>query len=107
MNGCWLWIGATNGRGYGVIARGGDSNGVPPLYAHRVMYAVAHGFDPIKMQRQVRHSCDNPPCCNPKHLLGGTAKDNNRDTARRGHAHWQWATRDAHGRFMCADTLQK
>jgi hypothetical protein len=32
----------------------------------------------------VRHSCDNPPCCNPSHLLEGTQLDNMGDAASRG-----------------------
>ena len=34
------------------------------------------------------HSCDNPPCCNPAHLLLGTTKTNNFDcVGKRRHAH--------------------
>jgi hypothetical protein len=32
----------------------------------------------------VRHTCDNPPCINPDHLVTGTAAANNRDRAKRG-----------------------
>ncbi len=31
----------------------------------------------------VRHTCDNPPCCNPAHLLIGTAADNTHDAIER------------------------
>lgn len=33
--------------------------------------------------RCVRHTCDNPRCINPEHLLLGTWADNNRDRAER------------------------
>lgn len=26
--------------------------------------------------KQVMHSCNNPPCCNPEHLSAGTHRDN-------------------------------
>ncbi len=32
----------------------------------------------------VRHTCDNPKCCNPHHLLNGTVKDNIEDVFVRG-----------------------
>lgn len=32
----------------------------------------------------VRHTCDNPSCIEPTHLLLGTRGDNNRDRAERG-----------------------
>jgi hypothetical protein len=32
----------------------------------------------------VLHHCDNPPCCNPKHLFVGTDKDNIEDMIRKG-----------------------
>jgi len=32
----------------------------------------------------VRHTCDNPSCIEPSHLLIGTTTDNNRDRQARG-----------------------
>ena len=34
-----------------------------------------------------RHTCDNPWCINPEHILNGSVTDNNRDKASRGRAH--------------------
>ena len=49
--------------------------------AHRVAYRLANGEIPPGMV--VRHMCDNPPCCNPHHLLIGTARDNAMDRVER------------------------
>ena len=35
----------------------------------------------------VMHSCDNPPCCNPKHLESGTLRQNAQDCVARGRHH--------------------
>lgn len=48
--------------------------------ASRVAYEIANGS---AQGIQVRHSCDNPPCCNPAHLFAGSQLDNMRDMAER------------------------
>lgn len=75
---CWEWTGARTERGYGQYNVGHTSkNG-----SHRKAYAITKG--PIPEGMCVCHSCDNPPCCNPKHLWVGTLGDNNRDAAKKG-----------------------
>lgn len=75
---CWPCLGARQGAGYGVLTLGRTSRG-----AHRVVYVLANG--PLADRRQqVRHDCDNPPCCNPAHLRSGTAKENSADALARG-----------------------
>lgn len=72
---CWSWNGSTSPAGYAQIW-GGPAIG-RPIAAHRVSYEIHHG--PIPVDRLVMHSCDNPICCNPKHLSLGTDKANAAD----------------------------
>ena len=77
-SGCWEWQGSHTVGGYGNLTRDKHSH-----YAHRAAYEAVHGAGSAAYQ-VIRHSCDNPPCCNPLHLLAGTAKDNARDAKERG-----------------------
>ena len=52
---------------------------------HRLIYADKLGLTLKDIEGVVvRHTCDNPRCINPEHLIGGTLADNNRDRAERG-----------------------
>jgi hypothetical protein len=75
---CWNWAGAKDSRGYGRFHIG-LSRGSTAL-AHRVAFALTRGYVPDA----VCHKCDNPSCCNPDHLFGGTRADNNLDMAAKG-----------------------
>lgn len=67
---CWNFTGFKNKDGYGVIGTiPGKSEG-----AHRVMYKLEKGEIPENMV--VMHTCDNPSCCNPNHLILGTQAEN-------------------------------
>ena len=77
---CWEWTGARDKDGYGVIS-------VPrPKHrntAHRVSWRIFNHAE-IPKGLLVCHHCDNPPCCNPKHLFLGTASDNFKDCIKKG-----------------------
>lgn len=73
---CWEWSGSRDRKGYGF----GDGG-----RAHRLAWEWENG--PVPAGLMVLHRCDNPPCCNPKHLFVGTALDNARDALAKGHHH--------------------
>jgi hypothetical protein len=64
---CWPWTASTtNGSGYIRI----------------VLWEMTTGIDPGELH--VLHRCDNPPCCNPKHLVLGTHAENMADRDAKG-----------------------
>ena len=75
--GCLEWIGARNHRGYGYIKIKGKMKSV-----HRFVMETNIGRI-LGKNEIVRHSCDNPPCCNLEHLSIGTAQDNMNDKVLR------------------------
>lgn len=76
-NACWEWTGARR-KGYGVVSVQSSRN----RDAHIVAWELANGR-PVPSGMVIRHSCDNPPCVNPAHLLLGTHRDNVRDKVER------------------------
>lgn len=75
---CWEYGGTCNPDGYGKLHVGGRRY----VGAHRIAYQQFIG--PIPTGLVVRHTCDNPPCCNPSHLTLGTVADNAKDSVERG-----------------------
>lgn len=56
-------------------------------YMHRVVYAGKAGLSIYDIKDViVRHTCDNPRCINPDHLIPGTRADNVKDMIDRGRA---------------------
>ncbi len=80
FSGCWIFTGATNDFGYGIVGTG--ARGMPNDRAHRVTYRHFVGEIPVGMF--VCHRCDTPSCCNPHHLFVGTNDDNVRDMITKG-----------------------
>lgn len=96
---CWNWTGAKTSSGYGCLGWNGDV-----VQAHRVA-AFLHGIISSVRAKESRdaacdgsefvlHTCDNRLCCNPKHLVAGSLRDNmldayskNRKVQPRGEKH--------------------
>jgi len=74
-DGCWIWQGARNERGYGVYRRSDGRR----VYAHR--YAFEDWLCALQEGECVLHACDNPTCVRPLHLFPGDRADNNADMA--------------------------
>lgn len=73
-SGCWLWAGAENGYGYGVLGKGGWSRHNGAVMAHRFSYTLHKGEIPNGYV--IDHLCRNPCCVNPDHLEAVTEKVN-------------------------------
>jgi len=78
---CWSWTGSTS-KGYGRIRYPGPGNESNWIYAHIYSFLL-HGGK-LEDGQLVRHTCDNPICSNPRHLIAGTHLDNHRDAMARG-----------------------
>ncbi len=76
-NGCWLWKGHPNTRGYGRFSFRGNH-----YKAHRIAFLLANGR--IDDNLLVFHRCDVRLCCNPAHLYQGDVMQNAQDSLSRG-----------------------
>jgi HNH endonuclease len=95
VTGCWVTRQQKDKDGYGEVHIGRVH-----WRTHRLFYTHYNGDIPKGML--IRHSCDNPPCVNPGHLLCGSAQDNvddmmarNRNVNREGEANTRAKLTDA------------
>ena len=72
-SGCWEFIGAKTGAGYGALNVGYKKQ----ESTHVLAYKLTKGN--ILKGLIVRHTCNNKICCNPDHLILGTHQDNKND----------------------------
>lgn len=88
-NECWPWTGALR---LSVGVKGlEDARGVigvngKQLLAHRVAYALYYDVVPGP-KTVVCHTCDNPRCVNPHHLMLSSQKANQVDAGKKGRKH--------------------
>ncbi|MDR6887827.1 MULTISPECIES: HNH endonuclease [Variovorax] len=68
---CWPWKGPVDSDGYGYEGR---------ERVHRTAWE-RFNRESLKPGEVVMHSCDNPPCCHPDHVIAARQRDNNADRA--------------------------
>lgn len=79
---CTEFSGRRTKQGYGQVWFESKKVG-----AHRKAYVQYHNLTLKDIEGKiVRHTCDNPPCINPEHLVLGTHADNMKDRNIRGRA---------------------
>ena len=83
---CWNWKGYKNEDGYGRTWINDCG-----YYAHRVIYDLVYpNIITLSAPKNtdetgfILHTCDNPSCCNPKHLWVGNCFENIADKVKKG-----------------------
>lgn len=95
---CWPWTGHLIRAGYGRLSVKGKSRA-----SHRLAYFIQHGIDPMELP--ILHSCDNPPCCNWRHLRADTYQSNTLESVAKGRANT--ARGDRHGARTKPESLTR
>jgi len=81
---CWPWKAYIKPDGYGRVNWREKKN--RRKARNRQAHAIAYELSGKKIPNGhgVLHDCDNPPCCNPKHLFTGTQRTNCLDMYAKG-----------------------
>lgn len=75
---CWNYKARLNKDGYGHVSI--NINGKEHvLRAHRYSWIMANQRDWPDDKPVARHTCNNPACVNPDHIIPGTQKENVKD----------------------------
>lgn len=79
---CWPWTGGAGASGHGRFLLQGVLYSPHRLICHLHVGSLNGGEG--YHGKVAMHTCDNPRCCNPKHLRVGTQKENAKDMADKG-----------------------
>ena len=75
-NDCWLWTGPKHRQGYGMMGAFRDDDRRIMTVAHRITARLKFGN--LTSKQYIVHSCSNPLCQNPDHIILGNASIRNR-----------------------------
>lgn len=83
---CWEWQGVAFANGYGRLSSPIETKHEKFHRTHRFVLYLKIGKKRIPKGMKCLHKCDNPICCNPKHIYMGDHAQNMRDMKERGRA---------------------
>jgi len=83
QDGCWSWNPYRDSDGYGSFTININKHKYT-LRAHRYSWVIANQQDWPADKPVARHTCNNPCCVNPDHIVPGTVSENTFDSIRAG-----------------------
>ena len=95
---CWIWTGPKSQQGYGHFGLQRRTR-----WAHRISYVIHKGLMP--KDSIIMHTCDNPSCVNPDHLVAATQRDNLIDCIDKGRNFYKSKTHCPRGHEYSGDNL--